>query len=99
MHPFALVIRRKRPISRKDKFSVLCATIFKTRVILMAQPKFGAGQRVSIMRSGAFPAPTGTYSVVSVLPKESGPRQYRVRSDGETFDRIIDEVRLQAVVL
>ena len=60
-------------------------------------PKFGAGQRVSILRSGAFSAPSGLYRIVAVLPLERGPRQYRVRSDGETFDRIIDEVRLEAV--
>jgi hypothetical protein len=63
----------------------------------MPRPKFGAGQRVSIVRSGAFSAPSGTYSVVSVLPVERGPHQYRVRGDAETFDRVIDEVRLQAV--
>jgi hypothetical protein len=39
------------------------------------------------------------YRVVSALPKETGPQQYRVRSDGETHDRIVDEVRLEAVAL
>jgi hypothetical protein len=63
----------------------------------MAQAKFGAGQRVSIVRSGSFSAPSGVYRIVSVLPLERGPQQYRVRSDSETFDRIMDEVRLEAV--
>jgi hypothetical protein len=63
----------------------------------MAQTKFGAGQRVAIVRSGAFSAPSGVYRIVSALPLERGPQQYRVRNDNETFDRIMDEVRLEAV--
>ncbi len=62
----------------------------------MTQPKFGAGQRVSIMRSGAFSAPNGVYRVVRAMPFEGGPQQYRVRNEGETFDRILDEARLEA---
>lgn len=63
----------------------------------MPRTKFGAGQRVSILRSGAFSAPAGRYRIVSVLPLESGIQQYRVRSDGEQFDRVMDETRLEAV--
>lgn len=62
----------------------------------MTQPKFGEGQRVSVARSGAFAAAAGTYRVVSVLPLERGPQQYRVRNDGENFDRVLDEARLEA---
>lgn len=58
----------------------------------MAPTKFGAGQRVAVMRSNV----AGVYRIVSVLPRDSGPQQYRVRNDGETFDRIIDEGRLEA---
>jgi len=61
----------------------------------MAQTKFSAGDRVAVTRSVGFSAPSGLYSVVVPLPRESGPQQYRVRSDGETFDRIVDEVRLE----
>ena len=60
----------------------------------MARTKFGAGQRVVLTRGGMLSAPTGVYRVVSVLPLERGPQQYRVRCDGEAFDRIVDEVRL-----
>lgn len=63
----------------------------------MAEAKFGAGQRVSIMRSGAFSAPSGTYRIVRALPLERGPRQYQVRGETENFDRILDESRLEAV--
>jgi len=62
----------------------------------MSQTKFGAGQRVSILRSGSFSAPSGTYRIVRPLPLERGPQQYRVKNDLETFDRILDESRLEA---
>lgn len=62
----------------------------------MAQTKFSAGARLRVMRSGAG-APAGTVRVVSALPREAGPQQYRVRADGETFDRVIEEARLEAV--
>jgi hypothetical protein len=63
----------------------------------MAQTKFSAGQRVSATRTGAIGAPSGFFSVVTALPRDSGPQQYRVRADGETFERVIDEARLEAV--
>lgn len=63
----------------------------------MAQAKFSAGQRVSITRSNGFGAPTGSFSIISALPREAGPQQYRVRADGENFERVIDEARLEAV--
>lgn len=63
----------------------------------MAQTKFSAGARLRVLRGGAFGSATGTVSVVSALPREAGPQQYRVRADGETFERIIDESRLEAV--
>ena len=67
----------------------------------MADVKFVAGQHVSIMRGRSFAAsaPSGVYRVVAALPKEMGQQRYRVRSDGETHDRIVDEVRLEAVGL
>ena len=63
----------------------------------MAQAKFSAGQRVSIGRGGAFSSLSGSFRIVAVLPEEAGGQKYRVRSDGELFDRVIDEARLQAV--
>ena len=60
--------------------------------------KFGEGQRVSILRSGAFAAPGGTYRVVRAMPLETGRQQYRVKNDGETFERIMDESRLEAAI-
>jgi hypothetical protein len=67
----------------------------------MADMKFAAGQHVSILRERSFAAsaPKGVYRVVAALPIEMGQQRYRVRSDGETHDRIVDEVRLEAVGL
>ncbi|HVK80524.1 MAG TPA: hypothetical protein VM915_07915 [Verrucomicrobiae bacterium] len=65
----------------------------------MAHTKFGAGQRVSIVRSGAFSAPSGTYRIVNAMPNEKGQQQYRVRNDAEAFDRIMDESRLERTEL
>lgn len=67
----------------------------------MADVKFAAGQRVSLVgaRSFSASAPRGIYRVVAALPASAGPQQYRVRSDGETHDRVVDEVRLEAVAL
>ena len=63
----------------------------------MAQTKFSAGQRASVLRGGSVGGPTGMVSIVTALPKEAGPQRYRVRSDGETFERVIDEARLERV--
>ncbi len=62
----------------------------------MAQTKFSAGARLRITRS-VVGSPAATVSVVRALPKEAGPQQYRVRADGETFERVIEESRLEAV--
>jgi hypothetical protein len=63
----------------------------------MAQTKFSAGQRASVVARGSFGGPAGVVSIVSALPREAGPQQYRVKGEGENFERIVDEVRLEAV--
>lgn len=63
----------------------------------MARTKFGEGQRVSVIRSGAFSAPPGAYRIVAALPHDSGPQLYRVRNDGEAFERVLDEARLELI--
>jgi hypothetical protein len=67
----------------------------------MAVVKFAAGQHVSLLGARTFSAsaPKGVYRVVSALPREQGPQTYRVRSDGENHDRIVEESRLEAVGL
>jgi hypothetical protein len=63
----------------------------------MAQTKFNAGERVAITRAMGFSGPAATCQVIAALPRDAGPQQYRVRSEAESFDRIIDEARLEAV--
>ncbi len=63
----------------------------------MSQTRFRAGQRVQVTRANGYGGPTGICSIVTVLPRDAGPQQYRVHGDGESFDRIIDETRLEAV--
>lgn len=62
----------------------------------MAQTKFSAGARLRVTRGGVG-SPASTVSVVRALPREAGPQQYRVRADGENFERVIEESRLEAV--
>jgi len=63
----------------------------------MALPAFAPGQRVSVSPTGRLSAPEGSYNIVRVLPAAPGPTQYRIKSDTEPFDRIIDEGRLAAI--
>lgn len=62
----------------------------------MAQTKFSAGERVAITRAVGFSVRDGACRIVAALPRDAGPQQYRIRSEGESFDRIIDEARLEA---
>ena len=63
----------------------------------MAQPRFRAGQRVQVTRANGYGGPSGFCSIVTALPRDAGPQQYRVRGDEENFDRIVEEARLEAV--
>ncbi len=67
----------------------------------MANLKFAAGQCVWLVTARTFStsAPKGVYRIVGALPRERGPQTYRVRSDGETHDRVVEEARLEAVGL
>lgn len=65
----------------------------------MAQPRFSAGERVSLVQSKAFTAPAGIYRIVRALPNETGPQQYRIKNETENFERVIDESRMEAIGL
>jgi hypothetical protein len=62
----------------------------------MAATKFSAGERALVARGG-FGLPSGAVQVLSALPRDAGPQQYRVRAEGESFERIIDEARLETI--
>jgi hypothetical protein len=95
----ALVFVRQGSIYKAESLRVFCVMGLTPaqRIISMARTKFGAGQRVAVLRSGGFSAPSGVYRIVTALPLESGPQQYRVRNESESFDRVMDEVRLEAL--
>lgn len=63
----------------------------------MALSKFSVGQRVSVSEMGRLTAPGGVYNIVRALPASPGPAQYRIKSDTEPFERIIDGGRLAAI--
>jgi hypothetical protein len=65
----------------------------------MNTPLFRAGQRVNVMRTRASLAPGGIYKVIRALPSDGGPIRYRMKSDTETFERILDEVNLEPAEL
>lgn len=63
----------------------------------MALPTFVVGQRVSVSEMGRLTAPRGLYNIVRALPASPGPALYRIKSDTESFERIIDGGRLTAI--
>ncbi len=62
----------------------------------MTPTKFSAGERATVARGGNFGVPAGAVQIINVLPREAGPQRYRVRAEGENFERVVDEVRLEA---
>jgi hypothetical protein len=57
--------------------------------------RFHVGQRLTMARgSRDIARPAALCQVVAVLPHETGPLLYRVRSELESFERVVDEVDL-----
>jgi hypothetical protein len=63
----------------------------------MAIPLFSAGERVNVMRKREVHAPGGIYKIIRALPADGGPIKYRMKSDSETFERIVDESNLKHI--
>ena len=58
--------------------------------------QFAVGQRLSMAPGGReISRGASTCSVVFLLPFEGGALRYRVRSDNESFERIVDETDLK----
>ncbi len=57
--------------------------------------RYATGDRL-LMASGGRETARGASAcrVVSLLPNEGGPLRYRVRSESENFERIVDEIDL-----
>ena len=61
----------------------------------MAYHKFKVGQLVDFAPSRpGVPTSGRHYEIVRLLPAESGELQYRVKSKGETFERVAKESEL-----
>lgn len=61
----------------------------------MAQHKYKVGQLVDYAPSRpGMPPPGRLYEIVRQLPAEAGEFQYRVKSKGETFERMAKESEL-----
>jgi hypothetical protein len=57
--------------------------------------RFAIGQRLAMAAGGRdISRGSSPCSVVALLPHEGGPFRYRVRSDSESFERIVDETDL-----
>ena len=62
--------------------------------------KFSAGQRVRL-RAGRDAMPTGhsVFKVIFALPIErAGEVRYRIKSEAENFERVVDETSLSLTV-
>jgi len=62
----------------------------------MSLPAFTVGQAVSVAPSKQYRQLQGGYRVVGAMPLESGGFQYRVKSDLEKHERVINERHLSA---
>lgn len=59
------------------------------------QHRYGVGQRLKLLGSGRYWARSaGLCQVVALLPHEGGPLLYRVRSEAESFERVVPEADL-----
>jgi len=57
--------------------------------------RYRVGQRLALASgSREFRRPSATCQVTALLPHEAGPLLYRVRSDAENFERVVDEIDL-----
>ncbi len=54
--------------------------------------RYAVGQRLAMAPGGReFARGAATCTIVARLPHEGGPLRYRVRSDNENYERIVDE--------
>jgi hypothetical protein len=57
--------------------------------------RYRVGERLALGRgSTSFARPVAACKVVALVPHETGPLLYRIRSDIENFERIVDEADL-----
>lgn len=60
------------------------------------EPRYAVGQRLTLLGGGNHWARAqGLCRVIAVMPHETGPFQYRVRSEAENYERIVAEADLE----
>jgi hypothetical protein len=63
------------------------------------QRLFDIGQSVRLKGGpGAGPRPGETYRITGTLPPKGTSLQYRIRSEGEPYDRVVTEDSLEPVI-
>jgi hypothetical protein len=66
-----------------------------TAPVQSAKHRYHVGQRLRLAGGGsAWTRASGSCKVTALLPHESGPFLYRVRSEAESFERVVAEVDL-----
>jgi hypothetical protein len=73
-----------------------------TRLIQHGAPQrlFDVGQTVRLKGGlGAGPKPGETYRITGTLPPKGTSLQYRIRSEGEPYDRVVTEDSLEPVIV
>jgi hypothetical protein len=60
--------------------------------------KFKNGQQVTMDRSKMFSSAPGTYRITAVLPESGGRRQYRIKSELERHERVVEESQLHPML-
>jgi hypothetical protein len=59
------------------------------------QHKFKVGQLVNYSAKVGVPASSSGYQIIRLLPPEEGHLLYRIKSTGETFERVAREQDLR----
>lgn len=57
--------------------------------------RYRVGQRLALSRGSiSFSRQTAACRVIALMPHETGPLYYRILSDAENFERVVDEMDL-----
>lgn len=62
--------------------------------MMVAEPKFKAGQTVNSIKSANSAIPPGRYRVVRLLPTDGIVNQYRIKSVSDGHERVVRESEL-----
>lgn len=76
--------------------AVAVANRLPARAVVFRSHKFEVGQTVLYTSSPITrPGASGTYKVVKLLPSDGDDYQYRIKNQGEAFERVAKESQLE----